>query len=221
MSKDKAIDKIKSLRDFELKLAGSSDLLIAGIDEAGRGPLAGPVVAAAAIIFDTEGLSGINDSKQVSEKKREEIFDAMLENENILLGIGVVDIDDIDEINILQATHKAMNIALNQLSQKPQFLVVDGLLLNQQKKPDIPQQKVIKGDAKCLSIAAASIAAKVTRDRIMLDIDKKYPEYGFASHKGYGTKKHIEAIKNHGILDDVHRKTFAPISTMLSQLELF
>ena len=163
---------------------------ICGIDEAGRGPLAGPVVAGAVILPKGKRILYVNDSKKLSEKKRDELFDVIKE-EALSYGIGIVSPERIDEINILQATYEAMHEAVNKLSVKPDILLIP----------------IIKGDAKSLSIASASILAKVTRDRLMTEYDSLYPEYGFARHKGYGTKVHIEAIKEYGPCP-IHRRTF-------------
>ena len=180
--------------------------LICGVDEAGRGPFAGPV-AAGAVILDLNDpdkkILYLNDSKKLSEKKREQLYKEINEKA-VAWNVGLVDNHEIDEINILQATYKAMRLAIGGLSVKPDFILADAVHI---PDIDIPQEGIIKGDAKSLSIAAASIMAKVTRDHIMLEYDKLYPEYGFASHKGYGTKAHIEALKKYGPLD-IHRKTF-------------
>jgi ribonuclease HII len=192
--------------------------LVAGIDEAGRGPLAGPVVAAAAvlnpeIIADAakmEKLKSINDSKKLSAKKREELFGLIKEN-FFEIGVGIVNHQTIDRINILEATFLAMKMALGNLKIKPDILLVDG-------KFPIPnlslrQEAIIDGDALVFSIAAASIIAKVTRDRIMDEYDKKYPQYGFAKHAGYGTKFHMDALAKYGACP-IHRKTFKPITNL-------
>ena len=180
---------------------------IAGVDEAGRGPLAGPVVAATAILPKEHLFYFLNDSKKMTEKRREELF-LILKKEAIAYGIGIVSPEEIDRINILQATYKAMRIALQNM--KEQFSLVPRLLLNDAVTiPDveIPQIPIIHGDARSLSIAAASVLAKVTRDHIMLSYDEKYPLYGFAKHKGYGTKAHREAILCYGP-SPIHRSSF-------------
>ena len=184
---------------------------IVGVDEAGRGPLCGPVVAACCILPKNYKNEHINDSKKLSVKKREIAFHEILDN-CIDYGIGIVDAGTIDEINIYEATKVAMHIAISQLKHSYDLILTDAMKLNEEKVEVIP---LIKGDATCECIAAASIIAKVTRDHILLEYDKKYPQYGFASHKGYGTKKHIEAIKEYGIIDGFHRKSFDPIKTML------
>lgn len=192
------------MKEFETKLYESGIKYIAGIDEVGRGPLVGPVVTAAVILPRDFYDERINDSKKLTEKKRELLYDVIMENA-VSVGIGISSEDVIDEINILEATKKAMIEAVNNLSVKPEHLLIDAVKLN----IDIPQTSIIKGDAKSESIAAASIIAKVTRDRMMIELDKLHPEYDFKHNKGYGTKKHIEAIEKYGIIKE-HRKTFAP-----------
>lgn len=176
---------------------------ICGIDEAGRGPLAGPVVAGAVILPRDCRILYLNDSKKLSERKREELYDVIME-QAVAVGVGIVGPQVIDEINILQATYEAMRQAIQKLSIAPDILLNDAVTI-----PDmyIPQVPIIKGDAKSISIAAASIIAKVTRDRMMLEYDRLMPEYGFASHKGYGSKQHQEAIRQHGA-SPIHRRTF-------------
>lgn len=192
------------MKEFENELYENGIKYIAGIDEVGRGPLVGPVVTAAVILPREFYDERINDSKKLTEKKRELLYDVIMENA-VSVGIGISSEDMIDEINILEATKKAMIEAVNNLSVKPEHLLIDAVKLN----IDIPQTPIIKGDAKSESIAAASIVAKVTRDRMMIELDKEHPEYDFKHNKGYGTKKHIEAIEKYGILKE-HRKTFAP-----------
>ena len=192
------------MKEFENELYESGIKYIAGIDEVGRGPLVGPVVTAAVILPRDFYDERINDSKKLTEKKRELLYDVIMENA-ISVGIGISSEDVIDEINILNATKRAMLEAVNNLSVKPEHLLIDAVKLN----ADIPQTSIIKGDAKSESIAAASIIAKVTRDRMMIELDKIHPEYDFKHNKGYGTKKHIEAIRKYGIIKE-HRKTFAP-----------
>lgn len=176
---------------------------ICGIDEAGRGPLAGPVVAGAVILPKDARILYINDSKKLSEKKREELFDVIC-SEALAYGIGVVPSERIDEINILQATYEAMRQAINKLDITPDILLNDAVTI---PEINIRQVPIIKGDAKSMSIAAASILAKVTRDRMMLEYDAVYPEYGFARHKGYGTKQHTDALVKYGACP-IHRRTF-------------
>lgn len=192
------------MKEFETELYNKGINFIAGIDEVGRGPLVGPVVTAAVILPKDFYDERINDSKKLTEKKRELLYDVIMENA-ISVGIGISSEDVIDEINILNATKRAMLEAVNNLSVKPEHLFIDAVKLN----TDIPQTSIIKGDAKSESIAAASIIAKVTRDRMMIELDKIHPEYDFKHNKGYGTKKHIEAIRKYGIIKE-HRKTFAP-----------
>ena len=177
---------------------------ICGIDEAGRGPLAGPVVVASVIMPANSMIEGVNDSKKISEKKREKIYEQILE-EAISYGVAIIGQDEIDEINILNATKKGLTISLQELTEKPDLIVVDAL--SGIDTMGIPYESIIKGDAKCYSISAASILAKVTRDRIMREWDKVYPEYGFEKHKGYGTAAHIAAIREHGICP-IHRISF-------------
>ncbi len=192
------------MKEFETELYNNGINFIAGIDEVGRGPLVGPVVTAAVILPKDFYDERINDSKKLTEKKRELLYDVIMENA-ISVGIGISNEDVIDEINILNATKRAMLEAVNNLSVKPEHLLIDAVKLN----TSIPQTSIIKGDAKSESIAAASIIAKVTRDRMMVELDKIHPEYDFKHNKGYGTKRHIEAIRKYGIIKE-HRKTFAP-----------
>ena len=177
---------------------------ICGIDEAGRGPLAGPVVVASVIMPHDSMIEGVNDSKKVSEKKREELYEKIIE-ESISYGVGIMDHNEIDEYNILNATKMGLTNSLKELTVKPDLIVVDAL--NKINTKGIPYDSIIKGDAKCYNIAAASIIAKVTRDRIMRQWDEIYPQYGFIAHKGYGTAKHISAIKEYGLCP-IHRKSF-------------
>ncbi|MDP4117765.1 MAG: ribonuclease HII [Bacillota bacterium] len=177
--------------------------LIAGVDEAGRGPLAGPVFAGAVILPTDCAIEGIDDSKKLSEKKREELFELITEKA-IAWAVASVDEKEIDEINIRNATYKAMNMAVNSLKAMPEYVIVDGDAVTNM---EIPHMCVIKGDAKSRSIAAASILAKVSRDRYLMELDKQYPEYQFAKHKGYGTKLHTEMILKYGPCP-IHRRTF-------------
>lgn len=183
-----------------------------GIDEAGRGPLAGPVVAAS-VFLDGKSVAGINDSKKISKIKRHKIYEDLVKN--FKFGVGIVEADIIDDINILEATKLAMLHSVLDLQKKydiyGEIILVDGNFVPFEKRDNMTEiLPIVKGDQKSLSIAAASIIAKVTRDNIMLEYDKKYPEYGFKNHQGYPTKFHIEKIKQHGVLD-IHRKSFAPI----------
>ncbi len=191
--------------DYEFEKQAISDgfISVCGVDEAGRGPLAGPVCAAAVILpLDCE-IEGLNDSKKLSEKKRDALYD-IIKEKAVAYSIAMVDEKTIDEINILQATFKAMREAINGLPVKPDLALIDG---NQKPQSGIEERTVVKGDAKSMSIAAASILAKVTRDRFMLELDEKYPEYQFKKHKGYGTKLHYEALEKYGV-SPVHRVTF-------------
>ena len=199
------------MKEFENELYNNEINFIAGIDEVGRGPLVGPVVTAAVILPKDFYDERINDSKKLTEKKRELLYDVIMENA-LSVGIGMSSPEVIDEINILNATKKAMIEAINNLSVKPQHLLIDAVKLD----IDIPQTSIIKGDAKSESIAAASIIAKVTRDRMMVELDKKYPMYDFKHNKGYGTKKHIEALYKYGPLKE-HRKSFAPVSELTNK----
>ncbi len=185
----------------EAKADGFS--VICGIDEAGRGPLAGPVCAAAVILPEGCVIDGVNDSKKLTEKKREALFDVIKEKA-LAYSIAVADEKEIDEINILQATYLAMRRAFDGLSVKPDMALVDG---NRDPLLGVPTRTIVKGDANSMSIAAASILAKVTRDRFMLEMDEKYPEYQFAKHKGYGTKLHYEMLEKYGA-SEIHRITF-------------
>ena len=197
--------------DFEEQFYNEKIKVIVGVDEAGRGPLCGPVVAAACILPHTYINEKINDSKKLSEKKRELLYDEIINNA-LSYGVGIVDSKRIDEINIYEATKEAMHLAISQLKVDYDLILTDAMKLKDEKVDVID---IIKGDAKCQCIAAASIIAKVTRDRLLLNMDEKYPEYGFKSHKGYGTKKHVEAIKEHGIIDGFYRETYEPIKSLL------
>lgn len=177
--------------------------VVCGIDEAGRGPLAGPVFAAAVILPDHHGIEGLNDSKKLSEKKRELLFDEIIKTA-VSYSVAFATEQEIDEINILQATFLAMKRACDGLAIRPEFALVDG---NRMPPLDVPAQTVIKGDALSASIAAASILAKVNRDRLLYELDKLYPQYQFAKHKGYGTKLHVELLKQYGPCP-IHRRTF-------------
>ena len=200
--------------EFEAALWRAGLLCVAGVDEAGRGPLAGPVVAAAVVLPPAwlasdvpPELRGLNDSKQLTEVRREEFFAVLTRLPEIQFAIAVVDATTIDRINILQATHRAMNEALAQLTPPPDHALVDGLRV---KTLRFPQTPIVKGDARSYSIAAASVLAKVTRDRQAATWDQQWPEYGFAKHKGYGTPQHLAAIHKHGPCP-LHRRSFAPL----------
>lgn len=202
--KEKEEARLIELKKIDKEFFEKGVKYIAGIDEAGRGPLAGPVVVACVVLPENSMIEGVNDSKKISEAKREKLYDIIIQ-EAISYGVGIIYQDEIDEINILQATKKGVTEAIKQMEVKPNIIMVDAL--NGIDTMGIPYKSIIKGDAKCYSIAAASIIAKVTRDRIMREWDKVYSEYGFASHKGYGTAKHIAAIKEFGPCP-IHRKTF-------------
>lgn len=202
--KEKEQERLTQLKEIEKDLYQKGFQKICGIDEAGRGPLAGPVVVAGVIMPQNSMIEGVNDSKKVSEKKREKLYDLILE-EAISYSVAIIGQDVIDEINILNATKQGVTNVVEGLDTKPNLIIVDAL--NHIDTKGIPYDSIIKGDAKCYSIAAASIIAKVTRDRIMRQWDEIYPQYGFVQHKGYGTAKHITAIKEYGLCP-IHRRTF-------------
>ena len=197
---------MQNLKKIEEEIYSKNENIkyICGIDEAGRGPLAGPVVVASVIMPHDSMIEGVNDSKKVSEKKREELYEKIIE-ESISYGVGIMDHNEIDEYNILNATKMGLTNSLKELTVKPDLIVVDAL--NKIDTLGIPYKSIIKGDALCYSISAASIIAKVTRDRIMRQWDEVYPMYGFQKHKGYGTAAHIAAIKEYGLCP-IHRKSF-------------
>ena len=202
--KEKEEERLKQLKQIEEEIYNTGVETICGIDEAGRGPLAGPVVVAAVIMPRDSFIEGVNDSKKVSEKKRELLYD-LITKEAIAWGVGIIDQKEIDRINILNATQEGLTTAIKNLEVKPDRIIVDAL-----KGIDtlgIPYTYIIKGDAKCYSIAAASIIAKVTRDRIMRQWDEIYPQYGFEKHKGYGTAMHMQAIREYGLCP-LHRRSF-------------
>ena len=192
--------------DYEYENAAKSKgfKLVCGVDEAGRGPLAGPVCAAAVILPENAVIEGLNDSKKLSEKKREALYDVIKEKA-IAFCVAYGTLEEIETLNILQATFLAMNRAIDGLAVKPDFALIDGNRVPKDIK--IPCETVVKGDGKSMSVAAASVLAKVTRDRLMLEYDKKYPEYDFKKHKGYGTKEHTELIKKYGPCE-IHRMSF-------------
>ena len=202
--KEKELERLNNLKEEEKNLHSRGFKNICGIDEAGRGPLAGPVVIAGVIMPEDSMIEGVNDSKKVSEKKREILYDKIIE-EAISYSVAIIGQDVIDEINILNATKKGLTNVVEGLDVRPDLIIVDALEHIDTK--GIPYESIIKGDAKCYSIAAASILAKVTRDRIMREWDLVYPQYGFAKHKGYGTAFHIQAIKEYGLCP-IHRKSF-------------
>ena len=191
---------------YEKELNKKGITLIAGVDEVGRGPLIGPVVAAAVVLPKNFELEGLTDSKKLSEKKREKFFE-IIKKEAISIGIGVISEKRIDEINIYEATKEAMYEAINNLDPKPEHVLIDAMKLDL----DVPSTSIIKGDLLSISISAASVIAKVTRDHMLYDLDKEYPMYDLKNNKGYGTKKHIEAIKQYGITK-YHRLSYKPVS---------
>lgn len=202
--KEKELERLTKLKLIEQNFHNQGIKYIAGIDEAGRGPLAGPVVVACCIMPKDSMIEGVNDSKKVSEKKRELLYDQIIE-EAISYSVAIVSEKEIDDINILNATKKGLTTAISELKVKPDLILVDAL--DKIDTLGIPYKPIIKGDALAYSISAASIIAKVTRDRIMRQMDEIYPEYGFAKHKGYGTAIHIAAIKEYGLCD-IHRRSF-------------
>ena len=202
--KEKELERLTNLKSMEKELYNKGFKYICGIDEAGRGPLAGPVVVAGVIMPKNSMIEGVNDSKKVSEKKREKLYDMILE-EAISYSVAIIGQDVIDEMNILNATKQGVTKVVEELDVKPNLILVDALTHINTK--GIPYDSIIKGDAKCYNIAAASIIAKVTRDRIMREWDEIYPQYGFINHKGYGTAKHIEALKEYGPCP-IHRRSF-------------
>lgn len=212
--KEKEFERLKEIQKIERTLYEQGIKSICGIDEAGRGPLAGPVVVASVIMPEDSMIEGVNDSKKVSEKKRENLYEKIIE-EAIAYGVGIIDQNEIDKINILNATKEGLTTCIKELEkdlknkqrefEKPEIILVDAL--TKIDTDGISYRSIIKGDSKSYSIAAASIIAKVTRDRIMRQWDEVYPEYGFGKHKGYGTAAHIAAIKEYGLCP-LHRKTF-------------
>ena len=198
---------------YEKELNNKNIYLIAGIDEVGRGPLVGPVVSACVVLPKEYKLEGLNDSKKVSEKKRDKLFKIIM-RDALGVGIGIVDNNRIDEINILEASKESMIIALNNCLKhtKIEHVLIDAVKLN----INIPSTSIIKGDAKSKSIAAASIIAKVTRDEIMYELDKKFPMYDYKHNKGYPTKKHLECIEKYGIID-YYRKSYAPVKKIIDK----
>lgn len=209
MKKEEQVD----LLQYEKKLYEKGIDYIAGVDEVGRGPLYGPVVCAAVILPKNYNLDGLNDSKKLTEKKREEFYDIIM-RDAVNVSISMRSPERIDAINIYAATKEAMIDAIYNLELLPQHVLVDAMPLD----IDIPVTSIIKGDSKSLSIAAASVIAKVTRDRMMVEIDKAHPEYGFKNHKGYPTKAHIEALKEHGLIDG-YRKSYGPVKEILESVK--
>ncbi len=197
---------------YEKELYEQNIKYIGGTDEAGRGPLYGPVVASCVVLPKDFELEGLNDSKKLTEKKREKYYDYLIDH--VTYGVGIVDSKEIDEINIYEASRKAMKIAIEEVRKKVplEYVLTDAMPI----ELDIPVKPIIKGDAKSITIAAASVIAKVTRDRMMKEIDEKYPNYGFKNHKGYPTKKHLEAIDKYGLIDG-YRLTYGPVKNYLEK----
>ena len=202
------------LLKYENELYKKNISLIAGVDEVGRGPLVGPVVAAAVILPKNYELLGLTDSKKLSEKKRDAFYE-ILQTDAIAIGIGVISAKIIDEVNIYEASKLAMKEALSNLKIKPEYVLIDAMPLDL----DVDSTSIIHGDALSLSIAAASVIAKVTRDKMMYDLDKIHPEYGFAKHKGYPTKQHLQAIKKYGVLDN-YRFSYKPVKNVVEEKSL-
>lgn len=200
---------------FENALIAKGFLLVAGIDEAGRGPLAGPVSAAAAILPASFSCPDLNDSKKLSKKKRDSVYAEITLNPEIIWAVALVDPAEIDRINILRATHLAMARAVSALTKTPDIALIDGRPV---KDMPIPHEAIVKGDSLSLSIAAASVIAKVTRDRFMATVDEEFPEYGFIRHQGYGTREHLEALRKYGPCRH-HRRSFQPVSQLTLPLE--
>lgn len=201
---------------FEQAAREAGYTAVCGIDEAGRGPLAGPVVAAAVILPAGYELAGLTDSKQLTAKKREKLFEQLMGDARVQKSIAAATAAEIDELNILRATHLAMARAAQGLTAPADFALIDGLPV---PNFPLPSQSIVKGDSRSLSIAAASILAKVTRDRLMAELDTRYPAYGFAKHAGYGTAAHLAALRAHGPCPE-HRRSFAPVAQLLPQPEL-
>lgn len=202
-----------NLYEYENELYDKGINYIGGVDEVGRGPLIGPVVASCVVLPKDFVLEGLTDSKKLSEKKRDKFYDYIIEHA-LAYGIGVVSPEEIDEINIYEASRKAMLIAISKVREQInlEHVLIDAMPIN----IDIPTTSIIKGDAKSISIAAASVVAKVTRDKMMYELDEKYPMYGFASHKGYPTKKHIEAIHKYGLIEG-YRKSYGPVKEVIDE----
>lgn len=206
-------DKKIDLYENEKKLWNLSYENVVGCDEAGRGPLFGPVVAASVILPRNFALEGLNDSKKLTEKKREEYYPIIMEKA-IAVGVSIVSAKEIDEINIYEASRQGMLRAIDSMKMKPDYIITDAMPLD--GFTNIPHEAIIKGDAKSITIAAASVIAKVTRDRLMYEEDKKHPEYEFAKHKGYPTKKHIELLNKYGIIDG-YRHTYGPVKKYIEE----
>ena len=211
---DREAARLEGMLEFEREAASDGFRCVAGVDEAGRGPLAGPITAAAAVI--AEPIEGLDDSKRLTATQRAEIF-AIITSGKHRIGVASLEPTEIDQLGIQTANFRAMALAVAELEPPPDFLLVDGYQLAGVVQP---VKRLIKGDQRSLSIAAASVVAKVTRDRVMQELDARYPEYGFGSHKGYGTKEHVEAIMKYGPCP-AHRMTFAPLATMTDTKPLF
>ena len=206
----KELDEIDNYK-YERELREKGVTLIAGVDEVGRGPLVGPVVAACCILPEKFNLDGLTDSKKLSEKKRDFFFEE-IKKQAISYGIGIVSAKKIDEVNIYEATKIAMKEAISNMPVKPEHILIDAMPL----ELDIPTTSIIKGDLKSITISAASVLAKVTRDRMLYELDKEYPMYDFKNNKGYGTKKHLEAIESFGVIDE-HRRSYSPVSDYIEK----
>ena len=202
-------NKIEDNYKYEKELMKNGIKLIGGVDEVGRGPLVGPVVAACVILPDKFELDGLTDSKKLSEKKREIFYDKIIK-QALSIGIGIIDEKKIDEVNIYEATKLAMKKAIANFNLKPEHILIDAMPL----ELDIPTTSIIKGDLKSITISAASVIAKVTRDRMLIELDKKYPMYDFKNNKGYPTKKHLDAIDKYGIIEE-HRKSYSPVDNYI------
>lgn len=206
-------DKKIDLYENEKRLWNSGYENVVGCDEAGRGPLFGPVVAASVILPHNFVLEGLNDSKKLTEKKREEYYPIIMENA-LAVGISIVSAKEIDQINIYEASRQGMLRAIDSMNVKPDYIITDAMPLD--GFTNIPHEAIIKGDAKSITIAAASVIAKVTRDKLMYEEDKKHPEYEFGKHKGYPTKKHIELLNKYGIIDG-YRHTYGPVKKYIEE----
>lgn len=202
-------NKIEDNYKYEKELMKNGIKLIGGVDEVGRGPLVGPVVAACVILPDKFELDGLTDSKKLSEKKRDIFYDKIIK-QALSIGIGIIDEKKIDEVNIYEATKLAMKKAIANCDLKPEHILIDAMPL----ELDIPTTSIIKGDLKSITISAASVIAKVTRDRMLIELDKKYPMYDFKNNKGYPTKKHLDAIDKYGIIEE-HRKSYSPVDNYI------
>lgn len=210
---DQEWNRLQKLIEYEKKARKKGHQHIGGVDEAGRGPLAGPVVAAVCVIPEGHFFPGIDDSKKLPPKKRHQLFDALTNDPSVTYSIAQIDSEVIDQVNIYQATILAMLKAVESLEKQPDCLLVDGMTLSH---PVIPSIKIVRGDSLSQSIAAASILAKVTRDRLMEDFHQQWPHYGFNEHKGYGTPQHMEAIQKHGIVP-IHRRSFEPVAIVANK----